>query len=394
MKNAIQLLLQQHFAQYARHYRLPLHHHRAAYQLQHCRTATLGGHVQACPAGHIERVWYNSCKHRTCPQCNQIQIERWLEKQKARLLDYRHHHLIFTVSHELNPLWQYNRPKLTQLLFQAVRDTLMELTADMRYLGALPGFILALHTWGRSLSLHPHIHCLITDGGLDPQQQWQRPRKSCFLPARVVMALFRGKYLAAIRRLLNNNDLTLPANINQQGLHNLLNKLGRKKWNVNFRERYEHGEGVVKYLARYIRGGPLTNHQIQSIDTNQIHYRYYSHAQHQPTDLILTPEAFLKRYLEHVPDKGRQLVRSYGLYAHRKTDLLNQARALHGQPPVKAVSYIEWQHYVQTLGYADAVCSVCGEPIRVTRYIPRRHDPPPMPGIQTSKGKIGCIPQA
>jgi hypothetical protein len=377
MKTTIKDILQTSFHTYARHNMLPLHQHRAAWHLQHCRTATLGGHIQSCPEGHIERVWYNSCKHRFCPQCNQLQIERWLEGQKARLLSCAHHHIIFTLPHELNDLWRYNRPRLMQGLFQTVRDTLMSLTADPRYLGATPGFMCALHTWGRSQVLHPHIHCLITDGGLDDTGHWQQPKKSCFLPARVVMHLFRGKYLAYVRQLLDKGQLNLPPDQSVQRIHNLLNKLGRKKWNVHLRERYEHGEGVVKYLARYVRGGPLKNAQLQSVSATQVRYRYYAHDQGQHTHLTLSHEAFLRRYLQHVPDKGKQLVRHYGLYAHRKTDILNSARAQLGQAPIKPPEPLNWQTYLVRLDRHEQVCCpVCGQILQPTRTLPRWRAPP------------------
>jgi hypothetical protein len=164
-------------------------------------------------------------------------MERWLEFQKARLLAGPHRHLIFTLPHELNALWQWNGSVMGERLFQAVRTTLLELTGDARYLGALPGFLCALHTWGCSLALHPHVHCLITEGGLDAAGHWQAPRKGCFLPARVVMALFRGKYLAALEQAWEAGEWRLPAGETPQRLRNLLNKLGRKKWNVRVGER-------------------------------------------------------------------------------------------------------------------------------------------------------------
>lgn len=377
MKLTIKNILGRSFDAYARNNKLPFHHHRAAWHLRHCRTATLGGHVQSCPEGHVERVWYNSCKHRNCPQCNQIQIERWLEFQKSRLLSCAHHHIIFTLPHDLNDLWRYNRPELMQGLFQSVRDTLMTLTGDPRYLGGTPGFMCALHTWGRSLSLHPHIHCLITDGGLDATGQWQRPKKSCFLPARVVMQLFRGKYLAHVRQLLARGELQLPPDQSTQRVVNLLNKLGRKKWNVHIRERYEHGEGVVKYLARYVRGGPLKNKQLQDAGESRLRFRYYAHDQGERRDLTLSHDAFLRRYLEHVPDKGKQVIRSYGLYAHRKTDTLNTARGALGQAPIKPPKPLQWQTYLVRLGrQAEVCCSVCGQTLRQTRTLPRWRDPP------------------
>ena len=171
---------------------MPLYVHRAAYWISRCRTAQLGGHVRRCPQGHVERAFYNSCHQRVCPQCQAIEIERWLERQKARLLGCAHHHLIFTIAHELNALWCWNRAAMAKLLFGTVRETLAELLADERYLGGTPAYLAALHTWGRSLSLHPHVHVLIADGGLNHQGAWVKPRRSHFLPARVLMLLFRG----------------------------------------------------------------------------------------------------------------------------------------------------------------------------------------------------------
>ncbi len=164
----LQTIFQDAFPAYEQTHPLPAHVRRAARAIMQCRTAALGGHVQACPDGHMARIWYNSCRHRSCPQCAYLQTERWLALQQARLLACDHYHVIFTLPHELNPLWLANVPVMTTLLFQAVRDTLGTLLADPKYLGAQPGIIAALHTWSQTLVLHPHVHCLVTGGGLTP----------------------------------------------------------------------------------------------------------------------------------------------------------------------------------------------------------------------------------
>ena len=161
MECTLRAIFQQHFETYARSHRLPLYVHRAAYWISHCRTAALGGHVRRCPEGHVEATWYNSCHQRICPQCQAIEIERRLEAQRARLLGCAHHHLIFTIPHELNALWCYNRALLAQLLFGAVRAVLTELLADPRYAGGRGAFLLGLHTWSRTLALHAHLHALV-----------------------------------------------------------------------------------------------------------------------------------------------------------------------------------------------------------------------------------------
>lgn len=138
---------------------------KAAWALLVCRTAVLGGHIQACLEGHVERVWYHSCRHRLCPPCAWLQVERWLVRQKARWLACDHDHVIFTMPHELNDLWLVNVAAMTPLLVPTVHETLDELLGDEKYLGACPGIIAALHTWSQTLVFHPHLHCLVTGGG-------------------------------------------------------------------------------------------------------------------------------------------------------------------------------------------------------------------------------------
>ena len=149
MLTSVQKIFRQSFKYYTNNKKLPLHHYKAANDFIHCRTAAMGGHVQACPEGHVGRVFYNSCKHRNCPQCNKIQVERWLDSKKQLLIDTAHRHLVFTLPHELNELWLMNTSLMTDILFSAVSDTLKVLLNDPKYLGADTGFLLNLHTWGR-----------------------------------------------------------------------------------------------------------------------------------------------------------------------------------------------------------------------------------------------------
>jgi len=246
-KLTLQTILELGYAAYEQSHAVPDHVRRAVWALLACRTALLGGHVQACPEGHIERVWYNSCRHRMCPQCAWLQVERWLARQKARLLACEHYHVIFTVPHDLNDLWLANVAVMTRLLFASVHDTLLTLLGDPKYLGATPGIIATLHTWSQTLLLHPHIHCVVTGGGLNESGQWVAVGNGYLLPMRVVRALFRGKLLAAIRQGVVQGTLQLPAGQRRQPVENLLNKLGRTKWNVHIRERYPHGQGVLIY---------------------------------------------------------------------------------------------------------------------------------------------------
>jgi len=207
----LQTIFQDAFPAYEQTHPLPAHVRKAARAIIQCRTAALGGHIQACPDGHMSRIWYNSCHHRSCPQGAYLQTERWLALQRARLLACDHYHVILTLPHERNPLWLANVPVMTSLLFQTVRDTLCTLLAAPKYLGAHPGIIAALHTRSQTLLLPPHLHGLVTGGGLTPAGQWVAVRNGFLLPARVVMAVFRGKMVDAIRRTLARGELVLPS---------------------------------------------------------------------------------------------------------------------------------------------------------------------------------------
>jgi len=188
-------------------------------------------------------------------------------------LAYDHYHVIFTIPHELNDLWLGNVAEMSQLLFASVHATLLERLGDAKYLGATPGMIATLHTWSQTLLLHPHIHCLVMGGGLSEAGQWVAVRHGFLLPMGVVMAVFRGTWLAAIRQGLHQGQLTPPEGTRLQRVDNLLNKLGRAKWHVHIRERYPHGQGVLLYVARYVRGGPLSNQRLLACDGQHVVFR-------------------------------------------------------------------------------------------------------------------------
>jgi hypothetical protein len=385
---SLQDIFRQHYPVYERTYRVPSHQRKAARAIMKCRTAALGGHVQSCPDGHFSRIWYNSCRHRACPQCAFIESERWLAKQRSRLLACPHYHVIFTVPHELNPIWHTNMQQLSGLLFQAVRDTLMELLGDRKYLGAKPGLMLAFHSWGRSLVLHPHVHALVSGGGLDRDGQWQAVRNGFLLPVRVVMALFRGKFIGGLCRLHERGELDLPAEMSGQSFINLLKRLGHPKktrWNVHIRERYAHGEGVATYIARYMRGGPLSNRQLVDASGAQVTFQYKDHrggssvGQAARRCMRLPASAFIRRVLLHVPAPNTQVVRFYGLYHASKSAVLSQCQAQLGQVPETSAERLSWQTVCATRGDVHPErCPVCGLELVCTGTVQRHFgsDPP------------------
>ena len=386
----LQTIFQDAYPTYEQTHPLPAHVRKAARAIMPCRTAALGGHVQACPDGHISRIWYNSCRHRSCPQCAFIHVERWLASQRARLLACDHYHVIFTIPHDLNPLWRENVPVMTALLFTAVRDTLLTLLGDPKYLGAQPGIIAALHTWGQTLVLHPHIHCLVTGGGVTADGQWQAVRHGFLVPVRVAMAVFRGKCLAALRTAWERGALHLPATLRPQPFLNLRNRLGHPKktrWNVHIQERYRHGTGVATYLARYMRGGPIKNPRLVACDGATVTFRYIdnhtpsSAGAGRPQQMTLPIGDFLQRVLQHVPPPGMQVVRSWGLYHPGHAAALTVCRAQLGQPPAALPARLDWQTVCAQRGDAHPErCPTCGQRLVCTGMLPRGGvSPPPSP---------------
>jgi hypothetical protein len=382
-KVTLQTILQVGYAAYERRHPLPHYVRRAVWAILACRTALLGGHVHACPDGHVERIWYNSCRHRMCPQCAWLQVERWLAKQKARLLACDHYHVIFTVPHELNELWLANVEAMTQLLFASVHDTLLELLGDGKYLGAKPGIMATLHTWTQTLLLHPHVHCLVTGGGLTDTGRWVAVRHGFLLPMRVVMAVFRGKLRAAIRQGLAQGTLTLPVGQRPQQIDNLLNKLGRMKWNVHIRERYPHGQGILVYLARYLRGGPLSNRRLLACDGEQVVFGYEERAKGpgghaQRRTMSLPVEQFIGRWRLHVPPSRAVLVRCWGLYAHTQGEALALCRPQVGQAPVPGPEPVALHPPIPPEVDASCErCPVCGQRLVCTALMRRAGVPPP-----------------
>jgi hypothetical protein len=376
------------YPEYERTHALPSHVRRAARAIMQCRTAALGGHVQACPDGHVSRIWYNSCRHRSCPQCAYLQTERWLALQQARLLACAHSHVIFTLPHELNPLWLANVPVMSTLLFQAVRETLGDLLGDPKYLGAQPGIIAALHTWSQTLVFHPHVHGLVTGGGLTPAGQWVAVRHGFLLPVRVVMAVFRGTRLGALRLAWARDERVLPEARRPQQWLNLLNRLGQAQktpWNVHIRERSRHGAGVVTYLARSLRGGPSKNARLVAWDGERVTFLSRARQEEDTAGpassqrMTLPVAAFLQRWLQHVPVPQTRVVRCYGLYHHTHLEALARCRAHLGQPPGAVPEPLVWQTACAPRGDAHPErCPACGQLLVYTEVIPRAGAPPPV----------------
>lgn len=355
----------------------------AATQLRDCRTSNMGGHINSCPRGHEHQIAYNSCRHRLCSKCNGLPRERWLNKWKQKLLPVPHHHIVFTTPHELLGLWLYNKARFANTLFLAATQTLSELLADPKYLGAKPGILATLHTWSQTLVGHVHLHVLVTAGGLDGQGQWQVPKKDCLLPRKVLMIKFRGKLRWLLLRQLEQGELKVPKGTSVAYWRSQLHRVGRVVWNVKLFDRYAHGGGVATYLAQYMRGGPIGTHRLRNLQGDHIQFAYRLPTKHlaKPKHSLMRLHAieFLARLLEHTPPRGFQTVRGYGLYSGNQHSRIAQAHAALGSRQLDdEVKELTWQQYLEQLGDAGECgrCSVCGEPLQSHSHFGRGREPP------------------
>lgn len=301
--------------------RLSSHVRRAARRVFKCKTPSLGKHVHVCDHGH-EHVRWNSCRHRSCPECSWGAKKRWLTKTRERLLPVPHHHVVFTIASELNELWRANVPAMQHLLFASARDTIVALFAD-RYDGAYPGMIATLHTWGRSLALHPHLHIILTRGGVNADGKWIEPRRNlkAVLPVKVVSRLFQGKFLSAVRNALEDERLVLPQGVNMDAMRSLIAEAYSKKWSVFIGPAGTRSETIVNYLGRYVSGGPIGNSRILAIGDGEVSFLFRDYRvtgkDGLPIERPMTlPQVeFLRRWFSHVPIPYSKVVRSYGIYS-------------------------------------------------------------------------------
>ena len=360
MRCSLQDIFDAHFDSYAQQHTLHPRESRAAWCIRYCGTATIGSHTLACPEGHFEQVQYHACRHRSCPRCAGRPRQLWLDSQLARLLPCPHFHVVFTLPHVLLPLWSFNRAAMATLLFDCVRDSLLDLMADPKRLGVRPGLLMALHTWGRNLSQHPHIHCLLSAGGIDPLGQWKAGSSTFLLPLKPLQILFRGKLLARLKALLLAQQLHLPP---AQGLPHWLSTIGQlylKHWNIEIQAPYDHARGVALYLARYVKGGPVPKDRMLSLDSKGlVRMGYTDHRDGRAKTLCLHAHEFIARVLWHAPPKGLHTVRYGGLYscAVPAQYLAAVAALASASPPARSSSHPQKQPAVLM------TCPTCQRPL-------------------------------
>lgn len=334
----IQDIFAAHLDAYTEDHTLSSAQWKAAKSIIACRTAALGAHVDICNNCGNTRISYNSCRNRHCPKCQTFAKEKWIDKQRQNLLYVPYFHVVFTVPAELNPVFRSQQSAMYNLLFQAASAAVLELCADRKYLGATPGITAVLHTWGQNLQFHPHIHMLITGGGLTKEGSWRNSEKKFFLPVRVLSAKFRGKFLALLKAQFPALD------------RKLLDVCYRKKWVVYCKPPFDSAVKVISYLGRYTHRVAISNDRILKLEDGKVTFRWRDYAHGNQVKLMtLDAQEFIRRFLLHILPPGFRKIRHYGLFAARdKQNRLALCRQLTNTPrPAPAL---------HTLSLLEGIC--------------------------------------
>jgi hypothetical protein len=288
------------------------HTQKVLHNLKVCRTASLGYHVYQC-SNH-------SCRNRHCPQCGALKKEEWIEARTQELLPVKYYHVVFTLPHELNSLVLGHRKVLYKLLFEASAQTLLSFAKDKQYIGATPGIISVLHTWGQQLSFHPHIHAIVSGAGITQENNLKEASKNIYsflFPLRAMGIVYKTKFLQALKQLIADNVVIPTAGTDMKTLFNLLYK---KDWVIYAKAPFGGPQSVIEYLGRYTHKVAVSNHRISSINeedkTVTFSYKDYADNGNQK-QMTLTSDEFIRRFEQHILPAGFTKIRTYGYLSNR-----------------------------------------------------------------------------
>ena len=357
-----------------------------------CRTAALGGHLEACDECGHQRISYNSCRNRHCPKCQSLARAQWIEDRKSELLDCPYFHVVFTLPEEIAAIAYQNKAVVYNLLFAATADTLGTIAADPKHLGAEIGFFAVLHTWGQNLIHHPHLHCVVPGGGLSLDgARWIACRPGFFLPVRVLSRFFRRRFLQLLGQAFERGELeffsALESLRDRKAFLRYLEPLREKEWIVYAKAPFAGPEQVLEYVGRYTHRVAISNNRLLDIEDGQVTFRWrdYRDGDAQKT-MTLAAGEFIRRFLLHVLPPGFHRIRYYGLLGNRhrqeKLDqcrrLLDMSLATPTQPDTAAPADYR-DRYEALTGQSLHHCPICrrGRMILIEQLPPARVPEPP-----------------
>jgi|SRR3974390_247158 len=348
-------------------------HEKVLLAIARCRTAALGGHRDQCSHCGHSVISYNSCRNRHCPKCQGNARHRWLEARQRELLSTPYVHVVFTLPRELAYLALQNKKLIYDLLFRTSAATLLEVARDPRHLGAEIGFFSVLHTWDQRLQPHPHVHCVVPAGGLSlDHTHWIHTRYSFFLPIKVLSRVFRGKFVAALKRAGSEGKLRFYGDLNQLAqpaqpkmFSAWLRQLFRHDWVVYCKPPFGGPEHALRYLGAYTHRVAISNHRLVSLADGQVTFRWRDSAHKNKKRLMtLSVEEFLRRFLLHLLPRGFVRIRNFGFLANRRRALLLPLCA-------RLLNSVQESNPVNPLGLRPIrahtfwCCPMCGGPMLV-----------------------------
>jgi hypothetical protein len=357
--------------------------------IEHCRTAALGGHVEACGACGHRRIAYNSCRNRHCPKCQGAVARTWLAEREADLLPVGYFHVVFTLPAEIADVAFQNKAAVYDLLFQAASETMLTIAADPRHLGARIGITAVLHTWGSALTHHPHVHMVVPGGGIALDgQRWIASQPAFLLPVRVLGKLFRGVFLSRLTALHDAGRLAFFGGLarlaERRAFLRHLAPVRKKRWAVYAKPPFAGPEAVLAYLSRYTHRVAISNSRLLAFNEAGVTFRYKDYrrdgGQRQRVMTLATDE-FIRRFLLHVLPRGFHRIRHYGLLASsaRKASLARARELLAVAPPPDDAAPEEPRD-------VRPPCPCCGGHMIVVEIFARWSQPRAPPSKPTSTG--------
>jgi len=343
--------------------------HRVMTAIELCRTAALGGHVEQCNHCDHQRVAYNSCRDRHCPKCQSLARAEWLEKRESELLNVPYFHVVFTLPEPVAVLAYQNKEHVYDILFRTASDTLQTIAADPKHLGAEIGFFSVLHSWGQTLTHHPHLHIVVAGGGLSPGgTRWIACRPNFFLPVKVLSRLFRRLFLEALEQAFDAGKLqffsTLEPLRTRRAFLRYLAPLRGAEWIVYSKAPFDGPQQVLRYVSRYTHRVAISNDRLLDFEDGRVSFSWKDYRDNnQRKTMTLVAQEFIRRFLMHVLPKGFQRIRHYGFLANccrgRKLALCRQLLRM---PPHEPGSYLKKdyrQRYEELTGRSLTRCPVC-----------------------------------
>ena len=347
---------------------------RVMMAIERCRTAALGGHMEQCERCHHTRVWYNSCRNRHCPKCQSLARAQWIEQREADILDTEYFHLVFTVPEPIAAIALGNKAVVYGILFRAAAETLRTIAGDPKHLGAEIGFFVVLHTWGQQLQHHPHVHCVVTGGGISRDGvRWIACRPGFFLPVRVLSRLFRRLFLQYVQKAFDAGQLrfagALESLVDPHAFTRHLARAHTIEWVVYAKRPFAGPRQVLDYVGRYTHRVAISNHRLVDMTDDQVRFRWKDYrAEGRPKTMTLAATEFIRRFLLHVLPIGFQRIRYYGLLGNRhRAEKLARCRRLLGMPADRPAQTAgptrgarDYRDRVEALtGVSLRVCPVC-----------------------------------